>query len=126
MTGLMAALQRGQPGETYLFGGRCEMRNLDLAHMICASARRLADRATTARPMRGRSALSWTGRDTIFATAIDPSHAEDVLGWTANRALETGLAKTIDWYLANPDWLIPANELGRLGTRTAEVIRATS
>jgi dTDP-D-glucose 4,6-dehydratase len=48
-----------------------------------------------------------------------------VLAWKATERLETGLAKTIDWYLANPGSLTPANELGRLGTRTAEVVGST-
>ena len=38
--------------------------------------------------------------------------------------LETGIAKTVDWYLANADWLIPVKQLGRLGTRTMELTGA--
>jgi dTDP-glucose 4,6-dehydratase len=56
--------------------------------------------------------------------AIDPSHAERSLGWKAHERLETGLAKTVDWYLANADWLVPVRQLGRLGTRTAELAGA--
>jgi dTDP-glucose 4,6-dehydratase len=54
--------------------------------------------------------------------AIDPSQAELALGWKAQESLDTGLAKTIDWYLANTDWLIPVKDLGRLGTRMAEIV----
>ena len=59
-----------------------------------------------------------TGQVMIFRYAVDPSHAEAILGWKATETFATGLAKTIDWYLANIDCLIPVNELGRLGTRT--------
>ena len=124
VTGLMAALHHGRPGETYLFGRRCEVRNLDLAGMICA----LID-ARRPRPDGKSYAQQITfvkdrpGHDWRYA--IDPSHAENVLAWKATERLETGLAKTIDWYLANPGCLTPANELGRLGTRTAEVMGAT-
>jgi dTDP-glucose 4,6-dehydratase len=119
--GLMATLRRGRPGRTYLFGGRCEVRNLDLVDMICA----LLD----ARHPRndGKSyALQITfvmdrpGHDLRYA--VDPAHAESELGWKADERLATGLAKTIDWYLAHADWLIPVNELGRLGTRAAEIV----
>jgi hypothetical protein len=58
--------------------------------------------------------------------AIDPSHAESILGWKATEAFATGLAKTIDWYLANSDCLIPVKELGRLGTRTVAPANAPS
>jgi len=122
--GLMAALQHGRPGDTYLFGGRCEVRNLDLAGMICA----LLD-ARRPRPNGVSYAQQITfvmdrpGHDWRYA--IDPSHAENSLGWKATESLKTGLAKTIDWYLANPGYLIPVKELGRLGTRTAEVTGAS-
>jgi dTDP-glucose 4,6-dehydratase len=121
VNGLMTAVQRGQPGETYLFGARCERRNLELVGMICAllDARRpradgkpYAEQITfvTDRP----------GHDLRYA--IDPSQAELALGWKAQELLDTGLAKTIDWYLANTDWLIPVKNLGRLGTRMAEIV----
>jgi dTDP-glucose 4,6-dehydratase len=125
VTGLMAVVQRGLPGDTYLFGGRSEVRNLDLAEMIC----RLLD-ARAPRP-GGRcyaEQISFVpdrpGHD--FRYAIDPSHAETVLGWKTAERLENGMAKTVDWYLAHRDWLVPGSALGRLGNRTAAAIRASS
>jgi dTDP-glucose 4,6-dehydratase len=115
---LMAALQHGKPGGTYLFGGRCEVCNVDLAAMIC----RLLD----ARHPRSDGAsyaqqitfvTDRPGHDLRYA--VDPSHAEAALGWTATERLETGLIKTVDWYGANSDWLVPVTHLGRLGTRVA-------
>jgi dTDP-glucose 4,6-dehydratase len=123
VNGLMATLRRGRPGQTYLFGGRCEARNLDLARMICAlldSHRPRADGKLYAQQMA--FVADRPGHDLRYA--VDPSHAEAVLGWNATERLETGLAKTIDWYLANPDWLIPVNELGRIGTRVANTVEA--
>jgi dTDP-glucose 4,6-dehydratase len=119
VAGLMAALQRGRPGETYLFGGRGEMRNIDLAGMICA----LLD-ARRPRP----DGKSYTEQITLVADrpghdwryAIDPAQAEQALGWRASEPLESGLDKTVGWYLANPDSLAPVSERGRLGTRTAK------
>jgi dTDP-D-glucose 4,6-dehydratase len=67
--------------------------------------------------MHSRSPSLQIVRGTTGANAIDPSHAEVALGWKPAELIETGLAKTIDWYIANDDWLIPVKELGRLGTR---------
>lgn len=120
---LMAALQCGRPGDCYLFGARGEMPNLDLAGRICA----LLDERKP-RP----DGSSYANQITLVADrpghdwryAIDPSHAEHALGWKAKEPLESGLRKTVDWYLSNPDYLIPVNELRRLGMRTVAVAGA--
>jgi dTDP-glucose 4,6-dehydratase len=124
VSGLMAALLHGRPGETYLFGGRCEICNLDLAVKICALLDARRPRAD-GNPYAQQISFITDRPGHDFRYAIDPSHAERTLGWKAAERLESGLAKTIDWYLANADWLTPVNELGRLGTRTAEIVGAT-
>ena len=123
VAGLMATLRHGKPGSTYLFGGRCNVRNLELAHAIC----RILD--TRAPRGDGKSYASQInlvndrpGHD--FRYSIDPSHAESVLQWRASEQIETGLTKTIDWYLANPEWLVPGSVLGRLGLRNVDSIGA--
>jgi dTDP-glucose 4,6-dehydratase len=125
VAGLMATLQNGRPGETYLFGGRCDVRNLDLAHLICRLLDGRAD-CGSSKGFAGQISLVRDRPGHDFRYSIDPSQAETALGWRTNQKLETGMAATIDWYLANPDWLVPGKELGRLGNRTAEAIRATS
>ena len=125
VTALMAALRGGRPGDTYLFGGRCEMCNLDLASMVCSllDARRpRSDGKSYSQQIT--FVVDRPGHDLRYA--IDPSHAESILGWKATEAFATGLAKTIDWYLANSDCLIPVKELGRLGTRTVAPANAPS
>jgi dTDP-glucose 4,6-dehydratase len=124
VNGLMTALRRGRPGQTYLFGGRCEIRNLDLARMICAllDARRLRK---DGKPYEQQITLVMDRPGHDLHYAVDPSHAENALGWKADERLETGLAKTIDWYLANADWLISVRQLGRLGTRATEITGAS-
>jgi dTDP-glucose 4,6-dehydratase len=113
--GLLAAAERGWPGDTYLFGGSCELANSALARTICMTldARRphpegssYAEQITlvTDRP----------GHD--FRYAIDPTGCERSLGWRSSIPFEAGLGATIDWYLGNPSWLTPVHELGRLGT----------
>jgi dTDP-glucose 4,6-dehydratase len=101
------------------------MSNLDVASKLCGLLDARRPRSD------GKSYAEQTtfvvdrpGHD--FRYAVDPSHAEAILGWKPMETFATGLAKTIDWYLANIDCLIPVNELGRLGTRTAAPANATS
>jgi dTDP-glucose 4,6-dehydratase len=121
VNGLMTAMHNGRPGETYLFGGRCERRNLEIVGMICAL---LDARKPRADGKRYAEQISFVtdrpGHDLRYA--IDPSQAELTLGWKAQESLESGLSKTIDWYLANTGWLIPVKDLGRLGMRM-EIVR---
>jgi dTDP-glucose 4,6-dehydratase len=124
VNGLMATMRGGRPGQTYLFGGRCTMSNLELAGMLCAlldDRRPQKDGAPYAQQIT--FVMDRPGHD--FQYAIDPSQAEGALGWKAHERLETGLAKTVDWYLANADSLIPVKQLGRLGTRGAELAGAS-
>lgn len=115
---LMAVLERGQPGQTYLFGGRCDVSNIELARMICSALDASAPRSDGA---AFGSQITFVadrpGHD--FRYSIDPADTERSLGWQAKEQLESGLAKTIQWYLANPAWLTSANSLGRLGLRRA-------
>jgi dTDP-glucose 4,6-dehydratase len=119
VSGLMATMRGGRPGQTYLFGGRCEVPNLELAGKICAL---LDDRRSRkdGKPYAQQITFVMDRPGHDFQYAVDPSQAESTLGWKAYERLETGLAKTVDWYLANADWLIPVKQLGRLGTRGAE------
>lgn len=50
-----------------------------------------------------------------FRYAVDSSKAEVELGWRRRDTLESGLAKTVTWYLENPDWLMAVGDIGRLG-----------
>jgi dTDP-glucose 4,6-dehydratase len=125
VAGLVATLRRGRPGDTYLFGGRCEVRNIDLAIMICDLLDARRPRAD-GKPYAGQITFVADRPGHDFRYAVDPSHAEISLGWAAAEQLETGLAKTVDWYLANTDWLLPAATLGRLGTRPAVTAAAAS
>ena len=112
---LLAACAQGRPGESYNIGGHCEINNLSLAHAICAlldqrqprsDGRRHADQIqfVTDRP----------GHDLRYA--IDPGKAKSELGWRPHENLQTGLSRTVDWYLENPDWTLDAaNSRDRLG-----------
>jgi dTDP-glucose 4,6-dehydratase len=104
---LVAAVERGVPGETYCVGGRSEMRNLDVVHAVCDL---LDERRPAARRRRGlvRFVPDRPGHDRRYA--IDPSKIERELGWRARESFASGIARTVDWYLANDWWWRPLRD----------------
>ncbi|HEX4738068.1 MAG TPA: dTDP-glucose 4,6-dehydratase [Allosphingosinicella sp.] len=111
---LERVLTRGRLGESYNIGGRAERTNLAVVEAICdlLDARRPLDR-----PRRELIAFvrDRPGHDRRYA--IDPTKAERELGWRAEESFETGLAKTIDWYLANDWWWRPIRDGQYAGDR---------
>jgi dTDP-glucose 4,6-dehydratase len=96
--------ENGRLGETYNVGGRNEMRNIDVVNQICTL---LDQRQPIARPRAEliRFVTDRPGHDARYA--IDATKLEAELGWRALETFETGLAKTVDWYLANRWWWEP-------------------
>ena len=99
---LVQVMERGQPGETYAIGGRQTRTNLDVVRAICAHLDKRVPDSAGARERLIRFVRDRPGHD--FRYEIDPSCAETALDWKAPNDFETGLAKTIDWYLANESW----------------------
>ena len=99
--GLQLAFERGVVGETYLFGGDSERRNIDVVKTICGILDEL-------RPRRGgyeqliQFVADRPGHDQRYA--IDASHARTSLGWAPQESFESGLRKTVQWYLDNENW----------------------
>lgn len=113
---LTTVLERGKIGETYNIGGRAPIPNIDVVGKVCDilderrptnSARRRLITYVADRP----------GHDRRYA--IDPTKIETELGWRATETFDTGLVKTVDWYLNNETWWRPLREKvytgGRLG-----------
>jgi dTDP-glucose 4,6-dehydratase len=100
---------RGTPGESYNVGGRAERTNLQVVEAICDL---LDERRTLGPGRRYRDLITFVadrpGHDRRYA--IDPAKAETELGWAAQESFESGLAKTIDWYLDNEWWWGPLRE----------------
>ncbi|KVX57974.1 dTDP-glucose 4,6-dehydratase [Burkholderia cepacia] len=96
-------LARGVPGETYNIGGWNEKKNLDVVHTLC-------DLLDAARPKAAgsyREQITYVkdrpGHDRRYA--IDARKLERELGWKPAETFETGLAKTVRWYLENQPWV---------------------
>ncbi|HTP45896.1 MAG TPA: dTDP-glucose 4,6-dehydratase [Casimicrobiaceae bacterium] len=96
-----AVLERGSPGESYNVGGNAETANIDIVRMLC---RVLA----SFRPGREYEAQitfvkDRPGHDRRYA--IDASKISRELGWKPGESLESGLTRTVRWYLDNEAWL---------------------
>ena len=97
-------LQAGVPGETYNVGGWNEKPNLDIVHTVCALLDELSPRADGA-SYKGQISFvtDRPGHDRRYA--IDARKIERELGWRPADTFETGIRKTVQWYLAHGDWV---------------------
>jgi dTDP-glucose 4,6-dehydratase len=106
---LELVLTRGRVGETYLIGGRGERSNLQVVQSICSL---LDEKRPRANGGRYEELITFVpdrpGHDRRYA--IDPTKAEQDLGWSPVETFESGLAKTIDWYLERGDWWRPLRD----------------
>lgn len=101
---LRRVLEAGAPGETYNIGGDNQKTNIEVVRTICAllDARRpRADGASYAAQIA--HVTDRPGHDRRYA--IDPRKLAGELDWRPAEAFETGLARTVDWYLANEAWV---------------------
>lgn len=98
---LHKVVTEGQPGETYNIGGYNEKQNLDVVHTICDTLQDLHPQET-----HYRSLITYVqdrpGHDRRYA--IDLSKIQNELGWAPQETFETGIRKTVQWYLDNLEW----------------------
>ncbi|MBW7908194.1 MAG: dTDP-glucose 4,6-dehydratase [Kiritimatiellae bacterium] len=104
-TAVWDIMQRGARGQTFNIGGRNEMKNIDVVNLICDLVEELAP------PLPGgkkrRDLITFVkdrpGHDRRYA--IDCAKIERELGWKPAESFDTGLRKTIQWYLDHPQWV---------------------
>lgn len=101
---LRLVLGHGKPGSVYNIGGRCEKTNMEVVRTICC----LLDEMVPGSPYTPHHSLiqfvkDRPGHDRRYA--IDSTKIEDELGWRPRESFETGVKKTIRWYLDNTAWV---------------------
>jgi len=99
---LIQVLEKGRPGDVYAIGGYSERTNLQVAHAVCSSLDKL-------HPAEKPYASLIThvpdrpGHDRRYA--INATKISDELGWRPAETFESGIAKTVEWYLSNRSWI---------------------
>jgi dTDP-glucose 4,6-dehydratase len=101
---LVLVLTKGRPGHNYNVGGRSERTNLQVVHAVCDVLDELRPGNRSRRDLI-KFVPDRPGHDRRYA--IDPSKIELELGWHSSETFETGLRKTVQWYLDNPQWWQP-------------------
>ena len=100
---LTAVFERGAVGESYMVGGRSERTNLEVVERICDTLDSISPRADG---ISYRNQISYVedraGHD--FRYAIDASKLERELGWKPQESFDTGIERTIRWYIDNQPW----------------------
>jgi dTDP-glucose 4,6-dehydratase len=101
---IWTVLKKGQLGETYLIGGGNQLTNLEVARLLC----QVLDERLTQSPYRPHQDLitfvrDRPGHDRRYA--IDTTKIKRELGWLPEETLESGLQKTVEWYLAHRGWV---------------------
>ena len=99
--------ERGRAGETYNVGGRNEQRNIDVVRRICSVLDQLAP-SNRPRDELIEFVTDRPGHDARYA--IDATKLEHELGWRAQENFDTGIEKTVRWYLDNDWWWRPLRE----------------
>jgi dTDP-glucose 4,6-dehydratase len=99
---LTLVMERGTVGDTYNIGGRSDRSNLNVVMAICCLLDELQPRRDGLHERLIKFVPDRPGHDRRYA--IDPSKIEHELGWRRHETFDTGLAKTVRWYLRNRNW----------------------
>lgn len=101
---LILIADKGVPGETYNIGGASERKNIDVVNSICSILDELLPRGEGVAPYRSLIEFVTDRPGHDFRYAMDTSKITRDLGWRPQETFESGLKKTIEWYLNNRGW----------------------
>lgn len=122
---LEAVMRNGMVGESYLVGSRSERSNLQVVQTICAL---LDEKSPSSNGSSYSAQIEFVddrpGHDRRYA--IDPTKIESRLGWRPSESFESGVAKTIEWYLSREDWWGPIRDKKYRGERLGQHVGTTS
>src|SRR6056297_819562 len=99
---LLLVATEGEIGRSYNIGGENECSNLDLVRTLCAVLDHKRPQPTGSYADQITFVADRPGHDARYA--IDPTRIREELGWRPSVTLQEGLARTVEWYLANEDW----------------------
>lgn len=100
---LLRVLEEGLPGETYNVGGHNEIKNISVVHTICDSLDQIMDKKGSSYKDQITFVTDRPGHD--FRYAIDATKIKNDLDWLPEEDFESGIKKTVEWYLANEGWI---------------------
>ncbi|GBR05142.1 dTDP-glucose 4,6-dehydratase [Acetobacter oeni] len=121
---LVRAVEIGIPGETYAIGARQPRSNLEVVRTICQVLDELSPDPAGPRERLIRFVSDRPGHD--FKYEIDPTHAEKSLGWKAKHNFESGIRRTVQWYLDNHSWWQSIRERRYTGERLGQTVKTKS
>ncbi len=101
---IQVAVEQGTPGETYNIGGSCEKTNLEVVKTICEILDRLFPESPNV-PFESLITFVKDRPGHDFRYAIDSTKILNKLGWKPKETFESGLEKTIQWYIAQTEWI---------------------
>jgi dTDP-glucose 4,6-dehydratase len=94
---------KGKPGSSYNVGGFNEWKNIDIVHLLCGIMDKKLNRAPGTSAQLITYVKDRPGHDLRYA--VDATKLNKELGWSPSLQFEEGLEKTVDWYLANEQWI---------------------
>jgi dTDP-glucose 4,6-dehydratase len=101
---LLTVLDKGMAGETYNIGGGAELPNIDVVNLLCALLdQKLGRKEDFSSARLVKFVQDRPGHDRRYA--IDATKIRETLGWYPEHNFHEAIAKTVDWYLANPAWV---------------------
>jgi dTDP-glucose 4,6-dehydratase len=102
---LVKVIEQGKPGKSYNIGGNNEKQNIEVVQLICDTLDEKMGLLDGGQPRRSliRHVTDRLGHDRRYA--IDASRIKEDIGWQPSVSFETGIERTIDWYMSHQEWI---------------------